>query len=39
MAVKAMLKNLLNQFLCWLGCHDWREMNGRCLYCDVKDLD
>jgi hypothetical protein len=24
-----------NRFLCWIGCHDWRDMNGRCRECGM----
>lgn len=27
----------LSQFLCWIGSHDWREMNGVCRECGYRD--
>lgn len=27
----------LSRALCRLGCHDWREMNGRCRKCGKVD--
>lgn len=29
--------NWLTRFLCWVGCHDWREMDGRCCECGYVD--
>lgn len=26
-----------DRFLCAIGCHDWREMNGRCCSCGWRD--
>lgn len=28
---------LLSRILCFLGCHDWREMDGYCRLCGKKD--
>jgi hypothetical protein len=28
---------MLSRFLCWLGSHDWREMDGYCCQCGVVD--
>jgi len=27
----------LSRLLCWMGCHDWREMDGRCCECGYVD--
>lgn len=29
--------NLLTRFLCVIGCHDWRDMNGVCCECQYRD--
>lgn len=26
-----------SRVLCWLGCHDWRKMDGRCCECGYVD--
>lgn len=32
-----MIAKWLSQFLCLLGCHDWRLMDGRCRECGYLD--
>lgn len=27
----------LSRFLCWIGCHDWRNMDGVCCECNYRD--
>lgn len=28
---------MLSQFLCFMGCHDWRNMDGHCTECGKTD--
>lgn len=29
--------NWLSRLLCWMGSHDWREMDGTCRQCGYED--
>jgi hypothetical protein len=26
-----------DRLLCWIGCHDWRNMDGKCTRCGFDD--
>lgn len=32
-----MLQKWLSKLLCWLSCHDWRNMDGVCAECGHED--